>query len=123
MTCQVTNQSPLTFLWAFLTCTYRFYVMSSTPEPRVKKRHDCGELPVAASWTPLAQHLLLLSHNDMNVMELQTDLSPASQAVVQRVATLYSQTNPAVALDSGPFQLGVYNLLRGHAALVQCRQL
>ena len=92
-----------------------------TPTPlhlQVRKLYDCGELPVATAWTPLAQDrqsrmlvgrgqdLLLLSHNDMTVLELQLDTTPGSQAVVQLVATSHSQTKLAAALDSGLLWLG-----------------
>jgi len=103
---------------AVLTTTYRFYVVSSTSEPRVRKLYDCGELPVPTAWTPLAndrqsrmlvgrgQEILLLSHNDMAVLEVQPEPSVGSQAVIQAVATSHSQTKLAIALDSGLLWLG-----------------
>jgi hypothetical protein len=103
---------------AVLTSTHRFYLVASTAEPRVRKLYDCGELPAAAAWAPLAmdrqtrlvvgrgQQLLLLSHNDMAVLELEPEPAAGSQTVIQLVAASHSQTRLAVALDSGLLWLG-----------------
>jgi len=103
---------------AVLTTTHRFYLVSSTTEPRVRKLYDCGELPAPGGWTPLAydrqsklvvgrgNELVLLSHNDMSVLELQPDPSTGSQAKVVLVATSHSQTKLASVLDTGMVWLG-----------------
>jgi len=103
---------------AVLTSTYRFYVVASTAEPRVRKLYDCGELPVPTAWAPLVQDrqarllvgrgqdMVVLSHNDMTVLEIQLDPSPNTQALVQLVAISHSQTKLAVVLDSGLLWLG-----------------
>ena len=69
----------------------------------MRKLYDSGELPCAGAWTPLAYdrqakllvgrgpELLLLSHNDMTVLDLQPDPgSPASQAKVVLVSCIVS---------------------------------
>jgi len=101
-----------------LTSTHRFYSVASTSEPRVRKVYDCGELPVTSSWAPLARdrqgrvlvgrggELLLLSHNDMSVLELRPDPEPSSTALITMVATSHSQTKLACTLDSGLLWLG-----------------
>jgi len=103
---------------AVLTTTHRFYLVSSTTEPRVRKLYDCGELPAPGGWTPLAydrqsklvvgrgNEVLLLSHNDMSVLELQLDPANNSTAKVVLVATSHSQTKLAVVMDSGMVWLG-----------------
>ena len=97
----------------------RFYCVSSVTDPRVRKLYDVGDLPCPSAWTPLAHdrqakllvgrgtELLLLSHNDMTVLDLQMDPgSPASQAKVVMVATSPSQARLAAVLDTGVLWLG-----------------
>jgi len=103
---------------AVLTTTHRFYLVSSSSEPRVRKLYDCGELPAPTAWTPLAydrqsklvvgrgNELVLLSHNDMSVLELLPDPVPGSQAKVVLVATSHSQTKLATVMDTGLVWLG-----------------
>ena len=49
---------------------------------------------------------VLLSHNDMSVLELQPDPAVNSMAKVVLVATSHSQTKLATVLDSGMVWLG-----------------
>ena len=88
-----------------LTTTLRFYSVSSITEPRLRKLYDCGEV---TSWCPLCydkqgrlvvgrgSDLLLLSVNDMSVLELEL---PAGKVI--SVATSHSQTKLCAVLDTG----------------------
>ena len=92
--------------------------MASTNEPRVRKLYDCGQLPSSTCWAPFVQDrqcrllvgrgrdLLLLSHNDMSVLEVQPDSKPGSQSVITLVVTSPDQDKVAIALDSGLLWLG-----------------
>jgi len=103
---------------AVLTSTHRFYIVASTSEPRVRKLYDCGQLPSSTCWAPFVQDrqcrllvgrgrdLLLLSHNDMSVLEVQPDPKPGSQSVITLVVTSPDQDKVAIALDSGLLWLG-----------------
>jgi hypothetical protein len=100
---------------AVLTTIHRFYVVTSVAEPRVRALYDCGELTCPrTAWAPIAHdrqsklvvgrgaEVLLLSHNDMSVLEL--DLPPGGK--VERVALSHSQTKLALILDNGLLWLG-----------------
>ena len=67
-------------------------MVASISEPRVRKLYDCGQLPSSNCWSPSVQdrqcrllvgrgrELLLLSHNDMSVLEvLLAEWSPRSK--------------------------------------------
>ena len=96
-----------------LTTTQRFYSVSSLTEPRLRKLYDCGEV---SSWCPVCSdkagrlvvgrggQLLLLSVNDMSVLEL--DLPPGK---VVSVATSHSQTKLCAVMDSGLVWTGTLN--------------
>ena len=74
---------------AVLTTTHRFYLVSSTTEPTVRKLYDCGELPSPWGWTPLAydrqsklvvgrgNEVLLLSHNNC-VRHYKVEMPPTT---------------------------------------------
>ena len=93
-------------------------MVASTSEPRVRKLYDCGQLPSSTCWAPFVQDrqcrllvgrgrdLLLLSHNDMSVLEVQPDPKPGSQSVITLVVTSPDQDKVAIAMDSGLLWLG-----------------
>jgi len=100
---------------AVLTTTHRFYLVSSTQEPRVRKLYDCGELPAPGAWSPLAgdrqcrlvvgrgSQLVLLSHNELAELEVEQG---AITGRVVLVASSPSQARLCAVLDSGLVWLG-----------------
>ena len=105
---------------AVMTTTHRFYVVSSTVEPRLRKLYDCGEVISPGAWCPLSQDkqsrlvvgrgtdIVILSVNDMSVLEvdIQSQQSSATRGRVELVATSHSQSKVCVVLDTGLVWLG-----------------
>ena len=93
-------------------------MVASISEPRVRKLYDCGQLPSSNCWSPSVQdrqcrllvgrgrELLLLSHNDMSVLEVQPDPQPGSESVITLVVLSPDQDRVAIAMDSGLLWLG-----------------
>jgi len=107
---------------AVLTTTYRFYMVTSTQDPRVRKMYDIVELPHFTAWCPVAyerqskllvgrgSELVLLSHTEMTVLDVQVDGSPGSETSITKVAASPSQNQMAVVTDTGLLWIG--NLTR-----------
>ncbi|XP_023326390.1 vacuolar protein sorting-associated protein 16 homolog [Eurytemora carolleeae] len=61
--------------------------------------------------------LILLTHNDMTVLDIQIDASPGSQASITKVVTSPSQSNIAVVTDTGLLWMGTTTRKLSHYQL------
>jgi len=105
---------------AVLTSTYRFYMVSSLQDPRVRKLYDVVEMKHFTAWCPLTHdrqnrlllgrgsELLLLSHNDMTVLDIQIGGGPGIESNITKVCLSPSQSNVAVVTDTGLLWIGTF---------------
>nr|ALS04225.1 vacuolar protein sorting-associated protein 16-like protein [Acartia pacifica] len=105
---------------AVLTSTFRFYMVSSLQEHKVRKLDDVEDLKHFTSWCPLTHDrqnrlllgrgtdLVLLSHNDKTVLNMQIGGGIGTESNIIKVCLSPSQSNVAVVTDTGLLWIGTF---------------